>query len=273
MQTKLIALDLDGTTFNNSGNLSFENTAAIKRAIAKNIHIIIASGRAFHTIPQSILKIKGIEYAITSNGACIHNAKNGDIIKKNPLHPQSIKKLLETERPYNLMIEAFVEGKAYSQKSFLENAVKYGASPKFTEYIRKTRIPVESIKDFIRENIDNIDNIDFTIRKDTPEKFISDVRNVEGIYVTSSVSHLIEVGDENAGKGNGLKYICEMLKIPPENTAAFGNAQNDADMLKFSGTGIAVENGDPQLKEIADKICPSNNENGIAWAFENILNI
>ena len=72
MDIKCIALDLDRTTLNAQGKLSKANEEAIRKAIAKGIHVCIASGRAFDTLPQDVVSIPGIEYAITSNGAAVY---------------------------------------------------------------------------------------------------------------------------------------------------------------------------------------------------------
>ena len=65
MDIKCIALDLDRTTLNAQGKLSKANEEAIRKAVAKGIHVCIASGRAFDTLPQDVVSIPGIEYAIT----------------------------------------------------------------------------------------------------------------------------------------------------------------------------------------------------------------
>ena len=69
---RLIALDLDRTTLTSDGHLSEANKQAIMLALIKGIHVCIASGRAFDTLPEEVVSIPGIEYAITSNGAAVY---------------------------------------------------------------------------------------------------------------------------------------------------------------------------------------------------------
>ena len=68
---KLIALDLDRTTLTSDGHLSEANKRALNVAIKRGVHVCIASGRAFDTLPEEVLDVQGIEYAITSNGASV----------------------------------------------------------------------------------------------------------------------------------------------------------------------------------------------------------
>ena len=69
---KLIALDLDRTTLTSDGHLSEANKRALSGAIKSGVHVCIASGRAFDTLPEEVLNVQGIEYAITSNGASVY---------------------------------------------------------------------------------------------------------------------------------------------------------------------------------------------------------
>ena len=75
MDIQLIALDLDRTTLNSQGKLSKANYNALSQAIKNGVHVCIASGRAFDTLPSDVLSVPGIEYAITSNGAAVYNIK------------------------------------------------------------------------------------------------------------------------------------------------------------------------------------------------------
>lgn len=69
---KLIALDLDGTLFNNKSQISRENIKAIKEATAAGINVVISTGRPFGGLPFEAIKDTGIRYAITANGSAIY---------------------------------------------------------------------------------------------------------------------------------------------------------------------------------------------------------
>ena len=71
MKIKCIALDLDRTTLASDGHLSRENREALEEAIRAGIHVAVASGRSLDSLPEEIMDIPGIRYAITSNGAAV----------------------------------------------------------------------------------------------------------------------------------------------------------------------------------------------------------
>ena len=83
MSVKCIALDMDRTTLNAQGMLSEENRKAICFAIEKGVHVVIASGRAFSSLPGEVTGIPGIEYAITCNGAEVYEISTGKCLKSS----------------------------------------------------------------------------------------------------------------------------------------------------------------------------------------------
>jgi Cof subfamily protein (haloacid dehalogenase superfamily) len=96
----------------------------------------------------------------------------------------------------------------------------------------------------------------------------STIEEIDGISVTTSGPFNIEIMDTNGHKGNGIRVMAEYFNIPIENTVAIGDNFNDVPMLKTAGLSIAMENGDPAVKEIADVVTLTNNEHGVAHAIE-----
>jgi hydroxymethylpyrimidine pyrophosphatase-like HAD family hydrolase len=74
---------------------------------------------------------------------------------------------------------------------------------------------------------------------------------------------LIQIMHKRAGKAVALKMVAEHYKVPMKNVLAIGDAPNDLDMLRAAGTSVAMDNGHPAVKQIADWIAPSNNDHGV----------
>ena len=92
---RCIALDLDGTTLQDSKTISEGNRRALESAIARGIHVVVASGRAMDSLPEAITSITGIEYAITSNGAAVYRLKDKTCIRRVTLEGRAVDKILE----------------------------------------------------------------------------------------------------------------------------------------------------------------------------------
>lgn len=272
---KLIALDLDRTTLKSDGHLSDVNRRAIESAIKQGIHVCIASGRAFDTLPQEVLAIKGIEYAITSNGAAVYEIAGKKCLNSYVLKPSSVDGIIKNSIEYPVTYEAFIRGRAYAAREYIENPVKFGATPKSIEYVRSTRTLIEDIVGFIYEHKHELDSIDIVLNDDElKQRIISRLyENDKDIYITSSIKQLIEISYKDAGKKSGVKFLSKLLGIDRRNIAAFGDADNDSDMLEYAGVGVAMGNAQDSLKKIADYVTLTNDDDGLAYAFRNILGI
>ena len=83
------------------------------------------------------------------------------------------------------------------------------------------------------------------------------------IYLTSAVPMLLEVSDSHGGKASGLAFLEDYLDIARPETAAFGNAENDSDMIAWAGWGVAVANSPEHVRLLADEVTESNDEDGV----------
>lgn len=273
MDIKCIALDLDRTTLNAQGKLSKANEEAIRKAVAKGIHVCIASGRAFDTLPQDVVSIPGIEYAITSNGAAVYRIQDKQCLRSYVLTEQSVKKILELTKDFTVTYEGFIRGTAYAAKEYIEDPVKFGATEHAVAYVQSTRHLQDDIVSFLKQHDDELDSMDIVVKDEAQKQKVIEVlkAEVEDIYITSSISQLVEISYKDAGKRSGVKFITEYLGLNPKQVAAFGDADNDIDMLEYAGCGIAMENASNGLLAVADAVTLHHDRDGVAYALKNIL--
>ena len=275
MAIRCIALDMDRTTLDGAGRLSPGNRAALERAIGKGVHIVIASGRTFTSLPADVLAVKGIEYAITSNGAALYHIPTGRCLHRFLLEPASVERVLELTAGEDITYEAFVAGQAYADGAYVADPAVYGADARAVEYVQTTRVPEKDIAAFCRAHSHELDGMDLVIRNGADKARLWDLleREVPDLYVTSSIERLLELGHRDAGKHSGLRLVLERLGLGREEAAAFGDGDNDVEMLSFAGTGIAMENATPACLGAADFVTKSNREDGVAWGMERFLGI
>ena len=273
MDIKCIALDLDRTTLNAQGKLSKANEEAIRKAVAKGIHVCIASGRAFDTLPQDVVSIPGIEYAITSNGAAVYRIQDKQCLRSYVLTEQSVKKILELTKDFPVTYEGFIRGTAYAAKEYIEDPVKFGATEHAVAYVQSTRHLQDDIVSFLKQHDDELDSMDIVVKDEAQKQKVIEVlkAEVEDIYIPSSISQLVEISYKDAGKRSGVKFITEYLGLNPKQVAAFGDADNDIDMLEYAGCGIAMENASNGLLAVADVVTLHHDRDGVAYALKNIL--
>ena len=275
MDIKCIALDLDMTTLDREGRLSEENRQALEYAIGKGVHIIIASGRSFDSLPADVLAVPGIEYAITSNGAAVYHIPTRRRLIGYMLEPHSVREIMARTADLPLTYEAFLDGVAYADAGYVKDPVAHGAAPRAIRYIQTTRHPEADIRGFILDHCDQLDSLDLITGAPELKARTEDLlrRTVPDIYVTSSVPQLIEISHRNAGKHSGVRFVAELLGLSPAQVAAFGDGDNDADMLSYVGCGIAVENATPVCRSVARYVTAHHDQNGVARGIYDILHI
>ncbi len=275
MDIRCIALDLDRTTLRSDGTLSPANRAALARAAAKGVHVVIASGRAFATLPQTVLDVPGIEYAVTSNGAAVYHIPTARCLHRTLLRPGSVDRILALTAGEPVAYEGFVDGRAYAAADYVRDPEKYGAAPEAVAYVRRTRTLVEDMAGFLRAHRDCLDSLDVVTRDGADRERIHAYLAAADpdIYLTSSVRQLLEISHRDAGKHRGAAWILAHLGIPREALAAFGDGDNDADLLAFAGCGIAMANASPACRAAADAVTASNDEDGVARGITELLGL
>lgn len=264
---QMIALDLDGTLLQPDSTLSAAAEVALTKAISQGICIVVASGRAFTALPEKIRHFAGIRYAVTSNGAAVSELPAGKLLCAWTLPEQAVLDLLKMQQAAGtFLIEAGIGGQMYAPEEYLNNPEKYRQAAPLQAYLKRTRKPVADMTAFLLEHQHEIDCIDL-ICPECAEKDrlrVQVQQEIADIYVTSSTPELVEIAHAEAGKANGLRFLSEQTGIPAENILAFGNADNDAEMLAYAGIGVAVANASDACKQVADRITLSHIEDGVA---------
>ena len=272
MQIKLIALDLDGTALRSNNTLSPAVAEAIEKAAANGIEIAVASGRPYGSMPQSVLRLKGVNYVISSNGAAIHD-KTGKRIHETRLKESAVLRLLELTKDFDLIWEAFLDGATYTDNRYLKKPLAYGCTPAYIGYVQNSRGGLDDMRSYIYENRRILDSVEYVCPdkdlRESVRKILEE--NLKDVYITSSSANFVEFMDKNATKSSALKWLCDYLNIPLSQTAACGNADNDADMVACAGLKAAVANATEKCKKAAEVILPTNDNDGTAELIYRIL--
>ena len=268
MPIKLIVSDLDGTLLTEKKVISDYTKEALMYAIEKGCHFIPATGRALGAVPKEVLHFPGVEYVITSNGAAVYSVSEGKRVYQCRMCPGAIETVAGLPRYPEAALEIFIEGIPYGQEDYIQEPERFGATPFGAAYVKKTRISVKDIYAFDLENREKIDSIAFATADPAVKEKIRSMllKEVKDIYVTSSVSHMLEAGHINAGKGNTLSVMLKRLGITEEEAMAFGDGDNDMEMLSLVKYGIAMKNGSENCKKSASYITETNEQNGVGKA-------
>lgn len=272
---KILAFDMDDTLLNEKSVLSDPNRLAIMRAMDKGYHVVIATGRVFTALPQDVLAVEGIRYAITSNGARITDIRENKTVYTNYLDKKEVAKIMPWVSDIEIMKEVFCDNNAYSDKHCLNDLPRYGIVSQWAQnYVRTTRIPVDSTIDLILENIEHLENINLIFADlEKRQKFIEALKNNSDLAIFCSCADNIEIGGKSASKAEALKALAEILGTGEDSIMAFGDSVNDTPMLREAAIGVAMGNALPEVKDAADYITLSNSQDGVAHALKELLDL
>lgn len=274
---KLVALDLDGTLFNNNSQISEGNLSAIRRITGAGVHAVISTGRPFAGIPFAQLQNTGIDYAITTNGAAIYQISTGECLCEEPLYDETIFPILDFLLSKDIHMDAFIGGKGYSPKQCLAAGKRLSVPDELKKYIVETRIRVDDLPGFIRENRLHVQKMTLNFYQNAGGNYVDreEVRQfLESNPAISCVCggyHNLEFTRADVDKGRGLHTLARILDINPADTMAVGDTENDIAILKAAGTAVAMGNGTDAVKAQADYITDTNERDGVARALMHFL--
>lgn len=266
---KMIGLDMDGTLLTTEKKVTAYTKQVLQKTLEQGIEVVLSTGRSITGIPKELLEMPGMKYAVTINGARIIDLQKEEAIYENTLSMETALRLLDIVGEYDAIQEAFIDNVCYSTKDKLAHANDYFLHPSIAEYVLKSRTPVDDVKATVVEKNRSVDKVNGMFRTAEDKKSSYELLSrVPGVVVVSSLGNNWEINAEGTDKGNAMLRLGELLGIRREEIMACGDGMNDIAMLKAVGLGVAMENAEPEVKEAADYITASNDEDGVAKAIE-----
>ncbi|MFS0560174.1 Cof-type HAD-IIB family hydrolase [Terribacillus sp. 179-K 1B1 HS] len=270
MEKHLIALDLDGTLLTDDKHISEKNKQAIAAAIRAGHVIVIATGRP-HRASLAYYRELGLTTPMVNfNGALIHHPddKKWDAVH-SPMPIRTARKIVDTCHKLNV-------------KNIIAEVMDDVYIDRFDQYLldlfhleeEDDPIKVGSLTQLLQDDPtslliypheDQVASIRETLEKEHAE--VIEHRRWGAPY------HIIEIIRKGLSKAVGLQKISHYYDIPQKNIIAFGDEDNDLEMIEYAGAGVAMGNAIGPLKAIADYTTGSNMEDGIATFLHTYLKL
>lgn len=269
---KMIAIDLDGTLLNSEKKISDHNKKALKWAMKKGVKIVICSGRIYAFASMYSREIGSKEPVIACNGAVIKSIDTGEVLFAEPLSTTDCLKVMELCHEEDIYFHFYIDDVMYAEK--LERSA-------LSIWKRNMELPEES-----RIGLQIVDDAGKILKsaKKPPIKLvaISDdarklsrvrakVEEIHSVDVTSSGSNNFEVVAKGISKGKALEFLSGKLGINKDEIIAIGDNENDSSMLQYAGLAVAMGNAERTIKDMADFITLTNEEDGVAEAIKKFI--
>lgn len=258
---KLIATDLDGTFLNSSSSISDFNKKIFQSIIKSGIEIILSTGRPFNGMKRYKDMIENDNYSIVFNGAIIADTY-GNFIYNRVIDENTSKSICNLYKKYDVYLHVY-SGNKYivSEPDFYYE--RYIEIEKITDTI----IGLENIDDF------NFSKMVFIGDREELKKLQTDIRKNFNVHTSFSHTNFLEVLANGINKGSALEWLCSKKNISREQVIAFGDNYNDIEMIKYAGIGVATSNAEEDVKNNADYVCLSNDEDGVGHFLKNFLSL
>lgn len=269
MNAKLIAFDIDDTLLNSAGKILDSTKAAVKKALENDIKVVLCSGRPLAGVQSFLEELEIVDedqYVITFNGAVIESV-TGHLISKSILTNDIYRSIVnfadQHHVPYNVLDE---NSTIYTSNLDVNWITVVQAWENLAGILIRTPDQLPSdfsiVKAVFVGEIDELDQIESMVHAAFDNQ----------CYVVRAAPNFLELMHQDVNKGAALKALSEKLNIAPEEVIVFGDEKNDLPMFDFAGTAVAMGNGSSFMKQRADFVTKSNDEDGIAFAL-NELNV
>ena len=268
MSIKLIAIDIDGTLLNSAHQISPKVKETIKKANDEGISIVLCTGRPLLGVTEQLkeLDLYGEnDYVITYNGSLVQATKSKKVISKYTLSYDDFLDIEFMSRKIGTHLHTTDEQALYTANRDIS---KYSVYESFlVDMPLKYRTIDEMTPDMSIIKmmfIDEPEILDKAIQK-IPASFREKYATVK------SADFFFEILNKKVSKGNALKRLAAHLGINQSETMAIGDNENDISMIEYAGIGVAMGNATPSVKESADELTTTNDEDGVAIVINKYL--
>lgn len=260
-----IVIDLDGTLLNSDHVMSERNRETIRRAIDAGKQVFIATGKT-RTSADSVIAALNLQTpGVYLQGLMIFNA-DGTLRRETKLEPHILRRVINYGNSNGYSIIAYSGNRLIMQK--LDNNADLIAS--FGEPMPEAVGPLVNLVDTMP--IHKIVFIADSFRQIKALRWQFNQQVGGQVYMTTAkVLTSLEVLPKGTSKGNGVKSLMRDLGIKLANVMAIGDGENDIEMIKMAGLGVAMGNAEDMLKDVAQEITLTNDEDGVAEAIEKFV--
>lgn len=260
---KMLMIDIDDTLLNDERQIPDETKESLRQAMDKGVTVTLATGRMFASAKQVARQLGLNVPIITYQGALIKNALDEEVLYECCVPGDVVRRLIEYAESRSLHLQLYYNDELYVKDD----------NEKTREYSRISNVPYRVLPDFSELSESPMLKMLFIEQPERLERLQPELEEIfeNRVKITKSRPHFLEITGREATKGQALKFLAQHYGFGPENVIAVGDSWNDQDMVAAAGLGVAMGNAVSALKEIADYITLTNNEQGVKHIIEKFI--
>ena len=262
------AFDLDGTVLRRNLRITRKTVSALQDLRERGMRLVVATGRRFEDAREHAgrLGFTDDDPVICYGGSMVRTIEGETLLHRKLPRALGVE-VLEWADSRNLHARIFVDGRIITSPD----------TPAALEHLRSYPEPdvsiVDSPADWLRDGGEEPTKLVIVDFPDDIGGWLEEAQKTFSgrLFVTRSLPHYVEVGGLEGTKSKALGFLCGRWGIERERVLAFGDADNDIDMLRFAGHGVAVGGMTDEVRRVADAVAPPVDEDGVASYLEEML--
>jgi Cof subfamily protein (haloacid dehalogenase superfamily) len=237
--------------------------AAIAAARGAGLRVIVVTGRMFQSVRRYLVEAGIDDPVVCYQGAVVAEPASGRFLRHEPIPLELAKETIESVVAEGYHLNCYVGDELYVAE----------VTPEARAYADFQGLEIHPVGDLA------------TWLDRPPTKLVSvgDPEALDGLevrmkarfdgrlYISKSLPFFLEFASPDVTKGSGLAFVAEHLGFSRERTVAFGDGENDVELLEWAGYGVAVANAHRRVLDVSDFVCPSADEEGVAQVIEAFL--
>ena len=267
MDDNLIAVDIDGTLTNSRGELTPRTRYALLEAQRLGKRVIIASGRhpmGVYSFARDLMLDRYDGFMMSYNGGKIIRCANDETVTAKLFPREYLNDIVSVLNDSNITVSISDDKKIYANTkvndyTYLEPEITFTEMVVCEDFVAEIKFPFNKL--LLAGEPDELDRYQEILRA-----------RYDGLLdIYKSAPYFLEIMPLGVSKGSMLPILLDKLGFRREELIAFGDNYNDMTMIGYAGMGVAMANAEPELKKIANHICDSNDEDGVAKTIEQMI--
>ena len=218
--------------------------------------MIVVTGRMFQSVRRYLVEAKLDDPVVCYQGAVVADPTSGEFLLHVSMPEPEAREVIAAVEALGYTILVYVDDELYVARETAESDAYAGFQ----------HLVVHAIGDLL----------DWLPKPPTKLVTVGDPHELDGLevemkarfgdrlYISKSLPHFLEFASPAVTKGAGLAFAAQRLRFSREHAVAFGDGENDVELLEWAGYGVAVANAHPKVLAVADLVCPSVDEEGVA---------
>ena len=271
MDIKVIATDMDGTLLDPKGQLDLPRLEKILDKLDQcDIRFVIATGNEVHRMRQLLGHLAERVVLVVANGARIF--ENNELIQAQTWDDAMVDKALGHFKGRECQDQFVVTA---MNGGFVKKGTVFTELDKFMtpEMIEKLYQRMNFVNEFDSNLFGGVLKMSMVVGEERLESVLQEINDLFDGHVraVSSGYGCIDILQDGIHKAWGLVELLKRWNLKPEQIMAFGDSENDIEMLELAGISYAMENAEEAVKRVAIKVAPANSQAGVYQVLENWL--